>query len=180
MRWFNENFERLLVSFITAFVAISLFLQVLSRYVMNFSITWTEEIATFGLMWITYFGAAIAVVQRRHIRITILSDLLPPVPKKIVDILCNVAFLVFIGFISIGLADMTEIAFKTNQVAAASRMPRFIVIGGIFIAFIMIMIRLVQDTLRHIAEYKELAARSRAENSVDVGTKQHGGRKGEK
>ena len=168
MRWLKDNFERVLVTFITAFVAISLFLQVVSRYVMNFSITWTEEIATFGLMWITYFGAAIAVIQRRHIRITILSDLLPPRPRKIVDIFCNIAFLIFIGFISIGLADMTEIAYRTNQVAAASRMPRFIVIGGIFVAFIMIMIRLIQDTLRHVAEYRALGAPKQPEPVVDA------------
>lgn len=171
MQWFNKNFEKVLVTFITAFVAISLFLQVLSRYVMNLSITWTEEIATFGLMWLTYFGAAIAVTQRRHIRITILSDLLPPRAKKIVDILCNLAFIVFIGFISLGLADMTKIAFRTNQVAAASRMPRYIVIGGIFIAFVMILIRLVQDTLRHVAEYRAMNnAPAQPAAAIDAGT----------
>lgn len=156
MYWLINNFEKILVSVITASMTVALFLQILSRYVFNFSITWTEELSIFGLMWITYFGASIAVMERRHIRITILSDMLPPKPKKCLDIICNIAFIIFISFVSTGIFSMTEIAYTTNQSAAASGMPRYIVIGGIFIAFIMIAIRLIQDTARHIQEYKAL------------------------
>ncbi len=156
MRWFFNNFEKVLVSIVTASMTVALFLQVLSRYAFNFSITWTEELSIFGLMWITYFGAAIAVTQRRHIRITILSDMLPPKAQKIVAILCNIAFIIFAAFVSTGIWSMTRIAYTTNQTAAASGLPRFIVIGGILIAFITICIRLIQDTLLHIKEYKAL------------------------
>ena len=167
MHWLKENFESVLVSVLTAFMTIALFLQILSRYVFNFSITWTEELSIFGLMWITYFGAAIAVVQRRHIRITILSDLLPRRAKKILDIFCNIAFMVFISFLTTGIWKMTTLSYRTHQQAAASGLPKWIVIGGIVLAFVIIILRLVQDTVRHVHEYRELVIQMALEDKAE-------------
>ncbi|MBG0776393.1 MAG: TRAP transporter small permease [Desulfovibrionaceae bacterium] len=167
MHWLKDNFENLLVSVLTAFMTIALFLQILSRYVFNFSITWTEELSIFGLMWITYFGAAIAVVQRRHIRITILSDFLPDKVRKILDIACNIAFMIFISFVTTGIWSMFKIAMRTHQQAAASGLPRWVPIIGIVFAFVLIVLRLIQDTVKHVREYREMFCQPKKDGDVE-------------
>jgi TRAP-type C4-dicarboxylate transport system permease small subunit len=41
-------------------------LQVLSRYVFNFPIIWSEEVGRYLLFWVALTGAAISVKRKRH------------------------------------------------------------------------------------------------------------------
>jgi TRAP-type C4-dicarboxylate transport system permease small subunit len=40
---------------------------VIARYVFNSSFRWYDEVASVLLAWITYYGAALATLQRRHL-----------------------------------------------------------------------------------------------------------------
>lgn len=40
---------------------------VIARYVFNSSFRWYDEVASVMLAWITYYGAALAALQRRHL-----------------------------------------------------------------------------------------------------------------
>jgi len=59
-------------------------LQVVTRFIFNDSLTWTEEMARFAFIWVSFLGAALCVEQDSHARISIVSDALP---KKLQTIL---------------------------------------------------------------------------------------------
>ena len=40
---------------------------VVARYLFNASLPWYDEVASVGLAWITYFGAALAALRRSHL-----------------------------------------------------------------------------------------------------------------
>jgi len=42
--------------------------QVITRYIFNNPISWTEEMARFILVWITFIGAAISLKQNQHVK----------------------------------------------------------------------------------------------------------------
>ncbi|MGJ8544899.1 MAG: TRAP transporter small permease [Sulfitobacter sp.] len=71
-------------------------LQIVSRVFFT-SVAWTEEVARFLLIWVTFLGAALAFQQGRHIAVSILRDMLPPVLNRIVTgaaVLVTIAFMV--------------------------------------------------------------------------------------
>lgn len=47
------------------------------RYVLNDALSWTEEIAKFAMIWLTFVGAPVALVGGGHVSIEILQRLLP-------------------------------------------------------------------------------------------------------
>ncbi len=78
-------------------------LQIVSR-VFFMSVSWTEEVARFLLIWITFLGAALAWQQGRHLAVSLLRDNLPDGPRRIVTgaaILVSLTFMVALTVIGI-------------------------------------------------------------------------------
>src|SRR5205823_11646107 len=59
-----EDWLAFLVFWSLAFIV---FLQFFTRYVLNDSLAWTEEIARYGLMWLTFIGGAVVTRKNSHI-----------------------------------------------------------------------------------------------------------------
>lgn len=59
---------------IICFVAIVLttFLGVVSRYILEYSIPWADEIARYGLVWLVYIGMVSSLVRGQHVCVEIL------------------------------------------------------------------------------------------------------------
>lgn len=73
----------------TVAMVLLIFINVIGRYVFNFTFVSFEEIARILFVWATYLGAAIAIKEGTHIRVDIVINMLPPMARKVVDIIAN-------------------------------------------------------------------------------------------
>ncbi|MHA6344343.1 TRAP transporter small permease [Roseivivax sp. CAU 1761] len=90
-------------------------LQIVSRVAFT-SLRWTEEVARFGLIWITFLGAALAYQQGRHIAVALLRDSLPPLWRRAVT---GAALLVALAF----LVTLAVIGWHYMQVQSFQKSP---------------------------------------------------------
>ena len=65
------------------------------RYVLNSSLTWYDEFASYMLVWLTFYGTVVADYQRRHIGFELVVDKLAPPLRKAVDFIAESAVLGF-------------------------------------------------------------------------------------
>lgn len=63
-------------------LAFIVFLQFFTRYVLNDSLSWTEEIARYGLMWVVFIGGAVVTRKNSHIAVELLSNVMKPGPLR--------------------------------------------------------------------------------------------------
>jgi TRAP-type C4-dicarboxylate transport system permease small subunit len=76
------------------------FLQFFSRYVLNSSFAWTEELAVYCLIPVVFIGSAMCVRRSRHIQVNILYRYLPGPVGRALSTLVDVVRTVFFGYVA--------------------------------------------------------------------------------
>jgi len=92
-------------------------LQVFTRYVLQASLPWTEEVARMVLVWAVMLGAAVAMERKEHYAITVLSAGFRGATRKVVLIATNVLGLVFLVALAGYGAEYMAVNMKTVQVS---------------------------------------------------------------
>src|SRR5438067_12895363 len=65
--------------------ALSVLLQFFTRYVLNDSYAWTEEIATYCLIGVVFLGSAMCVRLSRHIQVDLVFGYLPHAAARVLS-----------------------------------------------------------------------------------------------
>jgi TRAP-type C4-dicarboxylate transport system permease small subunit len=68
---------------------------VFCRYVLNSSLVWYDEFASYLLVWLTFFGAVVADFHRKHINFDLLVNKLRPTGRRVADGVGEIAVLGF-------------------------------------------------------------------------------------
>lgn len=156
LKFLNKRFEEILVVIITSIMIIILFSQVVFRYVINVSIPWAEETASFLMVYLCYFGASLAVRERRHLKVDIILHYLPKKVRIIWEIFIDIVFLGFSSVICVKTYEIFIFLLGTTQRYPAIGIKKWVVFVGLPISFGVICFRIFQDILRYIKENKEL------------------------
>ncbi|CAN5263484.1 hypothetical protein BH10PSE8_BH10PSE8_19060 [soil metagenome] len=107
----------------------SVLLGVLSRQ-LNAPLAWTDELAQYLLVWTGFIGWIIAARRRSHIRITVFADKLPAGAGRVLEVVTQVAIIVFAAVLirySFALIernwDVESIALPVSSAALYIVMP---------------------------------------------------------
>jgi TRAP-type C4-dicarboxylate transport system permease small subunit len=76
------------------------FTQFFTRYVLNDSYAWTEELATYSLIGVVFIGASMCVRQNRHIHVDFLYRYLPHRAARVLSTVVDLARVVLLGYVS--------------------------------------------------------------------------------
>jgi len=96
-------------------------LQVICRYVLKISLSFTEELARFLFIWITFLGTAMAVKKNQHVKMELLLDKLPDSLKLVFR---TAAFLLTLLTYGILMYSGAIVVWKTmRQTSAALNLP---------------------------------------------------------
>jgi TRAP-type C4-dicarboxylate transport system permease small subunit len=88
---FIEWWAVCLLAAMAALVCVAVFF----RYVLNSSLTWYDEFASYLLVWLTFYGCVVVDYRRRHISFELVVDKLAPGARKAVDLVAELAVLGF-------------------------------------------------------------------------------------
>ena len=156
VRWLDEHLEEYMVVILTSIMTILLFLQVLFRFVLNLPLAWVEEISLYSMVWLCYFGCSLAIKKREHLKMEIITNFLRPKAKKVLDLISLVLFFAFAVFVLYHVTLLTADILQRGQVTAVLEIPKWIPYAGVPVAFLLMLIRMIQDFVRTISEMKEL------------------------
>ena len=94
--------------------------QVFSRFVLNSPSSFTEELSTYILIWISLLGATYAFRKKSHIGIDILTNKLSEPFNKFSKYIIHFVNILFFSFVFVwGGLNLVMITLQLNQISAS-------------------------------------------------------------
>lgn len=155
---FRQRIDKILEFFLVVLMGtlvVDVVWQVLSRFVFKNPSSFTDELATFLLIWVGLAGAAYVKGKNEHLAIDILHTKLSPKSLNKMMIFINFLVIVFSGTVMVvGGVWLVYTRFVLGQLSASIQVPlgyvyMIVPISGLLMSYYAI------DDIRHlIKEYK--------------------------
>jgi len=123
-----------------AVMTVLVIIQVLLRYIFFYSLSWSEEVARYLMIWVSFLAASLAVQKGLHIGMeSLIIRLSPPVRRK-VNILSKSAILFFLLYLTMGGFKIAWLVREQSSPALFLSMSYAYAaagVGGLFMAIQM-------------------------------------------
>ena len=145
-------------------LGLTVFYQFFTRYVMNDSAAWTEEIARYLLIATVFTGATIGVVKNNHIQVDFFYKFMP---RPMARAMATLVDLMRIGFFAaaVVLTVMMMVKLGSNSRMTMVDLPMNWVYGVCLLGFAIMALRSVQVALFHYR--RGYSVLERPESSMD-------------
>ena len=133
--WVNRGTEVLLAALGMTMAAV-VAVQVVGRYLFNHSLFWSEEVARYLLVWLTFLGAAAAYYRHAHPGIDVLSAWLGPRWRRVKALAVHLVCLAFFAVMIWQGAIFSD--FVRLQISPALSLPMWLVVLVIPVAGVIL------------------------------------------
>nr|WKN35749.1 TRAP transporter small permease [Tunicatimonas sp. TK19036] len=136
-----DRVVRWMLIILMSVIVLDVSLQVISRYLFQSPLGFTDELAGYLLIWLGLLGSAYATGERQHLAIDLISGSFSPQNKRYLDILINFLVVAFaIGVLGVGGIWLVYTSFIFGQVSASLQLSLGYVylvvpISGLLIAY---------------------------------------------
>ena len=127
-------------------LALDVFLQFFTRYVLGNSIAWTEEMARYLLVMVGFMGGTMAVRKGTHIAVEFFYRYMPSWMARLASTtvdLINIAFFIAMVWITFKLAG------RTTSLMTSVDIPKSYLYYIVMLGFLLMLGRAVQTAIRH-------------------------------
>jgi TRAP-type C4-dicarboxylate transport system permease small subunit len=128
-------------------LALNVFYQFFTRYVLNDSAAWTEEIARYLLICMVFVGISAAVRASRHIHVDFAFRLIPAKAGRVLSTLVDAVRIAFFGYATILTWQMME--KMVNYRMTIIDLPMNLVYGVCMFGFACCTLRSIQVAVRN-------------------------------
>lgn len=137
----RAGFERLLEAIVVILV-VGLTLLVIAGFCFRYAghaLSWYDEIASVGLVWLTYYGSALAALRGAHIGVPGFVNAMPPRLRLVATVFAEVA--VFIFFIMLAWTGVQVlIVLGSDNLVSLEWMPQRVTASAIPIGAVLFIV----------------------------------------
>lgn len=123
-RYYLDKFLETVLIALTVLLLTDVLLQIASRYLLNNSISFTDELAGFLLIWVGMLGATYVTGKREHLAVNLLADKIQGRPKLWLGVATNLCMLLFAVLVMVvGGSWLVYTRFYLGQLSASLEVP---------------------------------------------------------
>jgi len=149
------NFLQKVTKVVLTTIGLSMFLlaliHVFYRFVLNNSLSWSEELLKIMLVWFCLLSTSVIAVNREHVSIVIFKQKMPKDIEQVLNLVVQVIlFVVSVVMIYIGIRMVVG---SSNRFTAALRLPYIYAYGAVPVSFFVISIFELKNLVSDIVNY---------------------------
>ncbi len=146
--WFPSHFEEVLCAILFGVMAVITFANIISRYLLKYSLAFTEELVVSFFVWLTLLGASIAFRDGSHLGFSFLTDRLRPSRQKFflwISAGLGAVLFIFLIYFAIGqIGDEITLGITSSGIG----LPQWWYTIGMPVWSILIVFRIFQGAYR--------------------------------
>lgn len=154
LRQLDRNGERYLMLVFYCFIVFVIVIEVVRRFILDFSSLWGEEASRFAFIYLGWVGASYGVKQRAHIRFDVMLHILPCRWHGYLYLFGEACSLVFAGFALYWSLDTISTQLQFDSLAPALRISQVWFQAAVPLGFSMMTVRILQSAWRDIQDIR--------------------------
>lgn len=119
-------------------MALVVAVQVFFRYVLNHSLFWSEELARYLLVWLTFLGASVAYRGKLHPGTDVFFIRMPPAVRRALAIFVHITSIALFGVMIVFGVKFSY--FVRLQISPALHLPKWVIFSVIPISGVIFLI----------------------------------------
>lgn len=147
LRFLDDNLEKMICTVTLALMSAIIVAQVFFRYVLNNSLSWSEELARYLFIWTIYIGISYGVKMDKHVAVDAVYSYMPKGVKKYYAMIAYALFLLFAVAIVYYGVTVVGMQISSGQVSPAMGLPMQYVYVAPVVGMVLTVIRLVQKII---------------------------------
>lgn len=147
IKWFDTYLEECFLVVLSSVMVVVIAAQVFMRYILTYSLPWSEELARYCFIWIVYIGISYGIKRQRHIKVDILLLVLKGKAKIVLHIIANLIFFAFACFVVIYGYDVAARLLQFGQTSPALNLPIGLVYLATPVGMALASVRIIQQLI---------------------------------
>lgn len=156
LKLIDEHLEEWFLASIYVVMLFVATVQIIFRYVINKSLSWSQDTLIYLLIWSVFIGISLAIKKRKHIKVELAYSVLSEKAQLYLMVFSNIIFIIFCAIISyFSLMKVYKLIFINPQVSESTGLSMWMIQIAVPLGFLLSIYRLVVDTKILFKEVKE-------------------------
>lgn len=145
LKWLDDNFEETILIILLVIMTGLMGIQVVSRYIFNASLSWSEELTRYLFIWSGFISISYCIKKWISIKIDQVILLLPKSIYTYAQLILNVILCMLFLYLSVHALHFLEMSIESGQLSPALGLPMPFVQSAPFAGFVLAAIRSFQQ-----------------------------------
>jgi TRAP-type C4-dicarboxylate transport system permease small subunit len=145
LKWLDNNLEKVIIGVLLTLMTIVMGIQVVARYALNSSLTWSEELTRYLFVWSGFISLPFTIKAGITLRIDQFYKMLPKGIRNILNIINHVLMTIFFAFMAYNAAGVVQSSIASGQRSPALGIPMYLIQVSSVVGFSLAVIRTLQQ-----------------------------------
>lgn len=148
LKWLDDNLEETLLVILLICMVVIMGMQILARYCLNMSLSWSEELTQYLFVWAVFISISYCVKKRISIKIEQFLSILPAKGQTGLRLLRHTLVFFFCLVMLPYCLTYVQQSIDSHATSAALHIPMYYIQSAPLVGFLLLTVRVAQAWLR--------------------------------